>query len=528
MKRSVKHLLWGLICSAVLVLPFSACTPEKIIERIEVRKGSVIHSGQGAPAPSLGEVGDYYIDLLTSELYGAKTALGWGKPISLKGIAGQKGEKGDNGQNGQDGAKGDKGDPGRDGKNGQDGAKGDKGDPGRDGKNGQDGAKGDKGDPGRDGKNGQDGAKGDKGDPGRDGKNGQDGAKGDKGDPGRDGSRIYGGQGAPQDNLGKEGDWYIDKKNKRLYGPKTEAGWGNDYIDLSSGGGGHQPNPNPDGPDTPPAPPTPPTPPADNEDFPLEGVRYELPRWIMGANIYNITYTLQDGSVNYSTEYDTDIRHPRWVAFTFDSHNSVKGKGVKRSGKWLWDSTHIPQSWSTVDLFAQWYPHNNQLDQNSYDRGHMVASNDRRMTQEAEKQTFYFSNVSPQLSDFNQGYWQHLEDKVQKWGRDNSFRDVMYVAKGGSIKSGTYTLPEGVPMARPSYYWMAMLVRKGTTVQALAFWVEHKIYGRKKANFPATESVVISIDELEEKTGLDLFYNLPDKLEKRVEAQAPDLTFWEG
>ncbi|MDO4692397.1 MAG: DNA/RNA non-specific endonuclease [Porphyromonadaceae bacterium] len=479
MKRLVKHLFWGLMSSAVLVLPFSACTPEKIIERVEVRKGSVIHSGQGAPAPSLGEVGDYYIDLLTSELYGAKTPLGWGRPISLKGIAGQKGDKGT---------------PGLDGTNGKDGAPG---------------AKGDKGDPGRDGKDGTNG------------KDGAPGAKGDKGDSGRDGSRIYGGQGAPQENLGKEGDWYIDKLNKRLYGPKSETGWGNDYIDLSSGGG-HQPNPDPEEPDTPHTPSTPPT---NDEDFPLNDVLYELPKGIKGDNIYNITYKLGDGSVNYSIEYDTKIRHPRWVAFTFDKHNSVKGKGVKRSGKWLWDSTNIPQSWNIDKDFSTWYPHK-QKDKNSYDRGHLVASNDRRMTKEAEKQTFYLSNISPQLTEFNQGYWQHLEDQVQKWGRDNDFRDVMYVAKGGSVKEGTYTFPTDVPMARPDYYWIAMIVRRGDVVQALCFWLEHKGYGRTKANYPSLRSISVSVDALEEKTGLDLFHNLPDKLEERVEAQAPDYSFW--
>ena len=159
---------------------------EKIIERVEVQKNALIHSGVGAPSKEVGNIGDYYLDISNTNLYGAKTAQGWGTPISLKGIQGAKGDKGDTG------AKGDKGDTG---------AKGDKGDTG---------AKGDKGDIGAKGYKGDTGAKGD---------------KGEQGVAGQDGTKIYAGMGAPN-NIGKVGDWYIDTQNKHLYGPKSNNGWG--------------------------------------------------------------------------------------------------------------------------------------------------------------------------------------------------------------------------------------------------------------------------------------------------------------
>ena len=174
---------------------------EKIIERVEVQKNALIHSGVGAPSKEIGNIGDYYLDISNTNLYGAKTAQGWGTPISLKGIQGAKGDKGDKG------AKGDKGDKG------DTGAKGDKGDTGAKGDKGDKGAKGDKGDKGAKGDKGDTGAKGDKGD------------KGEQGVAGQDGTKIYAGMGAPN-NIGKVGDWYIDTQNKHLYGPKTNNGWG--------------------------------------------------------------------------------------------------------------------------------------------------------------------------------------------------------------------------------------------------------------------------------------------------------------
>ena len=165
---------------------------EKIIERVEVQKNALIHSGVGAPSKEVGNIGDYYLDISNTNLYGAKTAQGWGIPISLKGIQGDKGDTG---------AKGDKGDVG---------AKGDKGDTGAKGDRGDTGAKGDKGDAGAKGDRGDTGAKGD---------------KGEQGVAGQDGTKIYAGMGAPN-NIGKVGDWYIDTQNKHLYGPKTNNGWG--------------------------------------------------------------------------------------------------------------------------------------------------------------------------------------------------------------------------------------------------------------------------------------------------------------
>ena len=213
-----------LMAVAVLgALAINSCRKETetIIERVEVQKGNQILSGIGAPTETLGNVGDYYLDLSNSNLYGAKTAQGWGNPISLKGIQGDKGEKGDTGATGQ---KGDKGDTG---------ATGQKGDKGDTGATGQKGEKGDTGATGQKGEKGNTGATGQKGEKGDTGATGQKGEKGDTGTPGQNGSKIYVGIGAPTINIGAVGDWYIDSQNKHLYGPKETSGWSSDYIPLS-------------------------------------------------------------------------------------------------------------------------------------------------------------------------------------------------------------------------------------------------------------------------------------------------------
>lgn len=57
------------------------------------KEGSVILTGTGAPS-TVGNNGDMYLDKNTSNLYGPKTAAGWGTPLSLKGENGSAGTSG--------------------------------------------------------------------------------------------------------------------------------------------------------------------------------------------------------------------------------------------------------------------------------------------------------------------------------------------------------------------------------------------------------------------------------------------------
>lgn len=73
-------------------------------------------------------------------------------------------------------------------------------------------------------------------------------------------------------------------------------------------------------------------------------------------------------------------------------------------------------------------------------------------------QTFYYTNMSPQRHSFNEGVWLQMEQVVQTWGRSLKQTDVLYVAKGGTIR------PDQIESRRsnnklvvPKYYWMALL-----------------------------------------------------------------------
>lgn len=242
--------------------------------------------------------------------------------------------------------------------------------------------------------------------------------------------------------------------------------------------------------------------------------RLEIPRLAAGRETKFIVHDVlfQGNWVrNYSLEYDFSKMHARWVAF--QAYDGIAADQVSRTK---------PEPWADDPELSTEY-HTTRADYTGYDRGHLVASNDRRYCREANVQTFYYSNISPQLAAFNQNIWQKLEENVKAWMQDGALRDTLYVVKGGSIREDqilTFTGPHRV--AVPQFYFMAILARKNNSYKSIAFWLEHKAYQQPYE----LQKKALSVDELEERTGIDFFPGLPDKTEDRVESEF-DVNDWE-
>ena len=255
---------------------------ERIVER---ERTNTILSGATVPTATIGSVGDYYIDLTSVNLYGPKTAEGWGTPVSLRGL---QGEKGSNGQDapiphiGNDGywyIGNTKTTVKAQGTNGTNGITPTISEDGYWIVNGQKTNVKAKGDDGQNGTNGQNGttptisidnngywvingtktdikAKGEKGDKGENGTNGKDGttptitidnngywvingiksntkAKGEKGEKGNDGQN---GADAPKPNI-KDGYWYIGNVNTNIKAQGERGLPGKDGSKIYAGQG---------------------------------------------------------------------------------------------------------------------------------------------------------------------------------------------------------------------------------------------------------------------------------------------------
>ena len=157
-----------------------------------------------------------------------------------------------------------------------------------------------------------------------------------------------------------------------------------------------------------------------------------------------------------------------------------------------------------------------------YARGHQLPSADRLCSREANEQTFYGTNIVPQLNEHNEKIWSNLENKVRIVANAS---DTTYVVTGCTVADATEfsTDTDGKKITIPTAFFKAVLVyKKGADQEwtSAGFFTEHKKYSSNDL-----KPISMTIDELEEKTGLDFFVNLTDKIGSdkaaEVEAQVP-------
>lgn len=240
--------------------------------------------------------------------------------------------------------------------------------------------------------------------------------------------------------------------------------------------------------------------------------RLEYPRLNTdGTSQVNVWATNAYG-VTLSLEWDNDKVANRWTCYQM--HDGLPNNSVGRDDTWKEDP-YIPTATRSVDA---------DYKGSGYSRGHLCPSMDRQSARDQNAQTFYFSNAHPQWQSHNGGIWEKIEKVVNGWGFNSSVRDTLYVVKAatiddvvlnGATSDGIYAQKCNGRLIVPKYFYMAVLKVKNGKYSAIGFWTEHT-NDAQSSNTPA--KCAISIDELERRTGIDFFCNLPDAIENEVEA----------
>ena len=152
-----------------------------------------------------------------------------------------------------------------------------------------------------------------------------------------------------------------------------------------------------------------------------------------------------------------------------------------------------------------------------YDRGHLAPSADFRWSKTALSESYYYSNMSPQVADFNREGWAELESTLRGYIFRNP-KTQLYVVTGGILQGDLAVIERGInKVSIPKFYFKVAVDLK--TKQGVGF-----IMPNHSLDYPL-ESYAVSIDEVESQTGLDFFNLLPDDLEVALES-AVDKTKW--
>lgn len=196
----------------------------------------------------------------------------------------------------------------------------------------------------------------------------------------------------------------------------------------------------------------------------------------------------------YTLSYNNEWRLANWVGYEltrdetdgpvertdwFDEDPMVKGVKVRHA-----DYTH-----------------------SGFDRGHMAPAADMKWDKQAMVESFYMSNICPQVHALNAGLWNTLENRVRTWAR----RDSAIVVVCGPIVPREYMTIGENRVAVPEYFYKAIVSPYSTSPQGVAFIMPNEDIDEPLYKYAVT------IDSVETVTGIDFFYNLPDSLENYIE-----------
>ena len=250
----------------------------------------------------------------------------------------------------------------------------------------------------------------------------------------------------------------------------------------------------------------------------------ELPAQKESRELYITHHMCDEKTRNYTVCYSARHRSPMWIAAPM--HESYNGS-VKRIDNYDYDPT-LPVNIQT--RLKRSY--------GEYTRGHMLGSAERNATREMNTQTFYVTNIAPQIQKgFNQqgGAWNNLEKFVD----GQLCADTLYVvtgaiydeyttADGEVIKPRTTTNKnDGEQVGVPTAYYKALLRTKAgnsgksvteckaSELKCAAFVVAHRSESGLK---PSAENIM-SVDELERLTGVDFFKGVPHAPEGKAVAK---------
>lgn len=220
------------------------------------------------------------------------------------------------------------------------------------------------------------------------------------------------------------------------------------------------------------------------------GVLLETPRMEVKAKEQMIKHE------GFAISYNANRCIPNWVAYELTKEETYGD--VERT-----DYFDIDPAVSGRQAHFGDYSHT------GYDRGHMAPAGDMKWSKEAMDACFYLTNICPQNHALNKGDWNDLEIQCRRWARKYG---KAWVVTGPIVTSKNPKTIGSHQVVVPDAFFKAVLVPKGKGYAAIAFVMDNE-----PGDGSLTDNIV-SIDSLENLTGIDFFHALPDDVEDKVES----------
>ncbi|KAI0876100.1 hypothetical protein GGS24DRAFT_259250 [Hypoxylon argillaceum] len=219
------------------------------------------------------------------------------------------------------------------------------------------------------------------------------------------------------------------------------------------------------------------------------------------------------------SSFDRRLRNPHWVVEHITPASLAVRGGDRKHSVFLEDDG-VPDKFRArlKDYFRS-----------GYDRGHQVPAADARWSQAAMDETFYLTNMSPQVGEgFNRDYWAHFEDfcrrLTQRYPSVRIVTGPLYLPKRDPADNKWYVKYEviGNPpnVAVPTHFYKVIFAEEegpgsapGTGKVAIGAFV---LPNAPIPNEKPLADFEVPIEAVERASGLEFASKLPAQRRKRL------------
>ena len=213
----------------------------------------------------------------------------------------------------------------------------------------------------------------------------------------------------------------------------------------------------------------------------------------------------------YMLVYDEQHEQAAWVAHIIVPE--VLNGNVSRTNDFRTDPLVLTGTAVEKDYFLKYKQEDGSFEYDGfgYDRGHLAPSADFRWSQQALSESYFYSNMSPQVADLNRRTWAELESMLRGYLYRHS-NTQLYVVSGPVLHDGLPKIERSINgVSIPEQYFKVVLDLDHQ--RAIGFLMPNQ-----ELTAPL-ETFAVSVDQVEALTGLDFFPELPDHQERVFEAQ---------
>jgi endonuclease G len=232
--------------------------------------------------------------------------------------------------------------------------------------------------------------------------------------------------------------------------------------------------------------------------------KFAVPLPTLGPGLEELTVVVDENATGMEkyllkyTHFSIAMHQDRKIAlFTVSNIDGDQSRKIKRQ----------KDVWGFDPRISEAFQVGNQLYQgNDLDRGHLVRRLDPAWgtptaAKQAEQDTFFFTNCTPQHAGFNQKLWLELEDYLLNSADTRNFRACIFT---GPIFTEDDRPYRGALL--PLAYWKVavMIHDQRDALTATAYIVSQKdLLSRLEFVFGQFKTYQVSITELEQRTNLD-------------------------